>query len=299
MHIKLPSRINRDTMYGLLQKVINKDREPVANEILLDFSTLTYFIEPCGVTILSNLIHWLERRGVTVMINPGEVNGYDSPNKFLDDSMFFQEHIGETLNERASVRSTTLPLRQVSAQGPTEWLLGEFTPWLSKQLNVHVSRLATIQVCMEELLNNIRDHSEETTGCVFAQYVPGNSEIMISISDFGVGIPYNVQKKYPSYVDHKALRESVNRGFTTRTQKHNRGFGLDNLVYNVVMNGKGRVYIHSLNGMLSCKNGDDIIEYKSKSSLGYYPGTLIDIIFRTDVDEIFDIEEEDFSWEDL
>lgn len=299
MQVNLPRRLNRETMYVLLQKAISSDYEPIDNEILLNFETLTSFIEPSGVTILSNLINWLEHRGVSVGIYTGELRPGESPNKFLDDSMFFHQHLGEPISEYSQVRSTTFPLKQVNAkESPIPWLNNEFTPWLARQLNVSPKRLATVQVCIEEVLNNIRDHAHEATGCIFAQYIPNNHEVLISISDFGIGIPHNVQQVLPSLNDHQALRQAVVRGFSTKSTPQNRGHGLDNLIHNVVLNGKGAVYIHSLNGMLICKNGDNGIEYKPKSALGFYPGTLIDLVFKTNEDNIFDIEEEEFSWED-
>jgi anti-sigma regulatory factor (Ser/Thr protein kinase) len=299
MQIDLPRRLNRDTMYALLKKVITKDRLPISNELVLNFSTLTVFIEPCGVTILSNLIHWLEYSGVNVYILADEdSSGIENPIKFLDDSMFFKEHLGEKLINTSQVRKTTLPLRQVNAENPMDWLINEFTPWLSRQLLVPIERLATIQVCIEEILNNIRDHADKKTGCIFAQYTPRNHEVVISISDFGVGIPFNVQNKHPSLTETEAILKAVERGFSTRSQPHNRGFGLDNLIHNVVINGKGSVHIHSLTGILSCYNGQNEIQYKSRMAFGFYPGTLIDLVFKTDVDDIFDIEEEDFQWDD-
>lgn len=300
MQIDLPKRLNRNTMYVLLKKVITKDNEPVANEILLNFETLTTFIEPSGVTILSNLINWLEHKGVSVAIYPGQLSTGESPIRFLDDSMFFQQHLGESISEHSQVRGTTFPLRHVNTQqSPIPWLSNEFTPWLAKQLNISSKRLATVQVCIEEALNNIRDHADEATGCIFAQYIPFYNEVLISISDFGVGIPYNIQQVIPSLTDYQALRQAVVRGFSTESTPQNRGHGLDNLIHNVAVNGKGAVYIHSLNGMLTCKNGDNGVIYKPKNALGFYPGTLIDIVFKSDAEDIFDIEEEAFSWEDL
>ena len=285
-------------MYVLLQKVINKDFEPIDKEVILNFRSLTVFIEPSGVTILSNLINWLEHKGVSVHLYTGELSPFESPNKFLDDSMFFKHHLGKPLSKNAHIRETTFPLKQVNADSPVPWLENEFTPWLAKQLNINTARLATIQVCIEEVLNNIRDHAAEATGCIFAQYIPRNDEILISISDFGVGIPYNVQKLLPSLNDFQALRQAVIRGFSTRSTPQNRGHGFDNLIHNVVINGKGAVYIHSLKGMLSCTNVNDEIVYSPKSSFGIYPGTLIDLVFKTNVEDIFDIEEEDFSWDE-
>jgi anti-sigma regulatory factor (Ser/Thr protein kinase) len=298
MQIDLPRRLNRDTMYVLLQKVISRDLEPIDDEIILNFETLTSFIEPSGVTILSNLINWLEHKGASVGIYTGELRTGESPNKFLDDSMFFQQHIGECLRESAHVRDTTFPLKQVNAESPIPWLEKEFIPWLAKQLHINVKQLATVQMCIEEVLNNIRDHAHNATGCIFAQYIPGNEQILISISDFGVGIPYNVQQVLPSLNDHQALRQAVIRGFSTESTPQNRGHGLDNLIYNVVINGKGTVFIHSLKGMLTCKNVHNEIQYKPNNALGFYPGTLIDLVFKTNADDIFDIVEEDFSWED-
>ncbi|MGG3693904.1 ATP-binding protein [Heyndrickxia ginsengihumi] len=298
MQIDIPRRLNRDTMYVLLKKVINRDNEPIDDEVLFNFETLTAFIEPSGVTILSNLIHWLEFKGVNVLLLPGEIKPWETPNKFLDDSMFFKEHLGEVLDESAAVRATTFPLKQVNAHSPIPLLVNEFTPWLSRQLNINPKQLATVQVCIEEVLNNIRDHAHRATGCIFAQYTPNNHEVLISISDFGVGIPYNVQRVLPTLNDYEALRQAVVRGFSTKSTDQNYGYGLDNLIHNVVVNGKGAVYIHSLNGMMACKNVNNAIEHRPRGALGYYPGTLIDIVIKTDVEDIFDIVEEGFSWED-
>ncbi|MEM5014129.1 ATP-binding protein [Niallia taxi] len=298
MQVDLPRILNRDSMYGLLQKVISNDLEPIDNEITLNFETLTRFIEPSGVTILSNLISWLEYQGVEVGIYVGDLPPRECPNRFLDDSMFFQQHLGNKINEHAQVRTTTLPLKHVNAQSPIPWLENVFTPWLAFQLGINQTRLSTVQMCIEEVLNNIRDHANNATGSIFAQYFPHKHEIVVTISDFGVGIPYNVQRVLPSLNDEDAIRQAAIRGFSTQSTPQNRGQGLDNLIYNVVNNGKGSVYIHSLSGILSCKQGDTDIQYRPKSALGYYPGTLIELKFRTDVEEIFDIEEEKFAWDD-
>lgn len=298
MQIDLPKRLNRDTMYTLLQKVINKEKEPVDNEIILNFETLTRFIEPSGVTILSNLLNWLDYKGVDVGIYTGELPDWECPNRFLDDSMFFHQYLGETLHPNAAVRSTTIPLKQVNAGSPIPWLENNFIPWLAYQLRISPKSLGTVKICLEEALNNIENHSNNATGCIFAQYMPHNHEILISISDFGVGIPYNVQKVLPSLNDPEAIRQAVERGFSTKSTPQNRGYGLDNLIHNVVVNGKGSVYIHSLGGILSCKNVNDSIQYRPRQALGYYPGTLIELVFNTNENDIFDIEEEEFTWED-
>ncbi|MCM3110696.1 ATP-binding protein [Lederbergia lenta] len=298
MEIKLPRRFNRNTMYGFLEEVISADKKPVSNIITLDFNSLDKFIEPSGVTVLSNLIYWLINNGTRVTIKPPEdLSDQRHPGRFLDDSLFFEMHLGKTLRDNAFVRDTTLPLKHITTLGPSEWLDNTFIPWLSRTIGVIPINLATVKICMEEIFNNVSNHSDKDSGCIFAQHIPRNDEVLISISDFGVGIPYNVQEILPSLNDSESILKATERGFTTQSTPRNRGAGLDNLIHNIVLNGSGSVHIHSLSGIVNCSKGNNGINYETQTPYGYYPGTLIDMVFKTDAD-LFDDEEEDFSWED-
>lgn len=85
--------------------------------------------------------------------------------------------------------------------------------------------------------------------------------------------------------------------FTTKSTPRNRGAGLDTLIHNVVMNANGTVYILANKGILVCRNekGRMIQEYRYANH--YYPGTHIEIqIEVSHAADLFDFEEEDFSW---
>ena len=134
-------------------------------------------------------------------------------------------------------------------------------------------------------------------GCAFIQHSPYLNTVTIAISDFGVGIPYNISNMEPSLNDAQCIVKAVEEGYSTWTQPHNRGAGLVTLIDNVVGDNKGTVFIHSNNGVLEC-NWDDKKQIVMSSRLknDFYPGTLIEINLRTDNIENVEEDEEDFEW---
>ena len=150
------------------------------------------------------------------------------------------------------------------------------------------------QFCIGEIFNNINDHSSEHIGCIYAQHYPKLSKVKIAISDFGVGIPYSIQGRYPSLTDEEALAEAIKEGVSTQSTPGNRGAGLTNITEAINAN-QGCVHIHSNAGIITCSSGNTGIRITSSTADGYYPGTLFEIILNTD--NIYDEnDEEEFVW---
>jgi len=293
--VDIPKILNRITMYDFINQVIDEDMQPRACELCINFSGLV-FIEPAGVTILSNVTEWLFKRDVKVFYNYPKIPELNRAFCFLDDSQFFQRYVGKSARKFASVRDTTIPLELVAYSDSYQWL-ERTKSWFAKKLNVPARSLSTINVCFQEIFNNINDHSQENIGCVFAQHFPNKNEIQVAISDFGVGIPHNIQRVNPWLNDAEAIGKAIEVGFSTKSTPNNRGAGLDTLIHNVVINNHGSVYIHSNNGILNCNyNAVDGLSIQPVIAYGFYPGTLIQINFRTD--QILNIldEEEEFEW---
>ncbi|MCM3248663.1 MULTISPECIES: ATP-binding protein [Bacillus subtilis group] len=299
LDVKLPYRFTKDTMGLLIDKVITKDLYPKDQEIRFNFCSLNY-IEPSGVTILSNLFQWLMARGVNVKMIASKVvpSGSDNGLKYLDDSMFFNRYLGKTLYDNSKVRNTTLELQNVTYSGSYQWLESTFTPWLAREMCLKHNSLDVIRMCFGEIFNNINDHAEENSGCIFAQHYPRINRVKISISDFGIGIPNTIRKVDPSLTDTEALEKAVEEGYSSKSTPRNRGAGLSTLIKNVVGNYGGEVHIHSFRGILTCKqNNSDGVWIKSKQGTSNYPGTFIEIVLdtRNFEDEIND--EEEFEWD--
>lgn len=296
MDVRLPSGLNRASMYSLISQVVDHDLKPRSNEIKFIFNDL-YFIEPTGVTVLSNITQWLLSNSVHVTYTcpPYRLFVNNKSLCFLDDSQYFRHYLGEPIRKNAAVRGTTIPLELVAIDASYQWF-EKVVGWLSRRINVTVESLANIKMCLQEIFNNINDHSNQKIGSAFIQHYPNKNKVSIAISDIGVGIPYNIQSKHPFLNDAQAIEKATERGFSTKSTPRNRGAGLDTLINNVVKNNEGTVYIHSNYGILSCIYDNNTIAMKSNLTPVFYPGTLIEINLRTDtIENILDVEE-DYEW---
>ena len=292
--INVPGQFNAKTMYQMISEAIAPDMTPVNKRICLDFNELS-FIDPSGVTALSNTIEWLKKRGVTCVFRNAKI--HRDAIKFLDDSQFFANFLdGETLSPAASTRSTTLPLCRVSHSESFQWLEMRLMPWLMSKLNMNRSSLSQIDTSLKELFNNIRDHSGEDIGCVFVQHYPKIDQIVFSISDFGVGIPSTISRVRSFRDDGDALLFACQDGTSARSIKTNMGVGLHFLIQNVVGLNGGRLNIHSGHGSVSCYAEDGTERRVVQAPMGFYPGTLVEIRMRTDLIESVDDEREDLEW---
>ncbi|MFD1206615.1 ATP-binding protein [Sporosarcina contaminans] len=299
MDITLPYRLDRNCINDLMSNVINDNKLPKSEKITFDFSQLG-FIEPAGITTLGNLFEWLLKMGTDTSIRIPEVFGLAKwcPIEYLDDSEFFLTYTGKKLKESSRVRSTTIPLQKVTYENSHHWLSVSFIPWLAMCLDVKISTLGNIEMCMGEIFNNIVDHSSENIGCIYAQHFPSKNKVTISIADFGIGIPENIRRINPAADDAAALEMAIEQGVSSRTTPRNMGAGLHTLISNVVKGLNGTVNIHSGYGILQTYLGDDKIELSSKVSSGFYPGTFLDINIDTEIllEEDKYEEEEEFVW---
>lgn len=90
----LPPQFNRDTMYSVLKQCINESLVPTCKKIIFNLEHLS-FIEPSGLTILSNTIEWLQlnKCDVSIKFKRYTSSSPTSENKkvmqFLNDIEFF------------------------------------------------------------------------------------------------------------------------------------------------------------------------------------------------------------------
>jgi anti-sigma regulatory factor (Ser/Thr protein kinase) len=293
--IQLPKTFNGNSMYQFMKKALNEQGDAQCKEITFDFIDLE-FIEPTGVVVLSNLIEYFLKIGVTTRFD-----GQQYLTKgvvYLDDSGFFRHYLKVFLRPHAALRMTTLPLKLVANPMAIMYLYEDMMPWLAQRLQTTAIALSTVRVCMEEIFNNISDHSGVNVGCVYAQHFPRQKEIHIAISDFGLGIPANVQKVRPEASPAEALSLAVQEGFTTKSNVRNRGAGLAILMRYVTLRNKGAVFITSGSAYMSAVPDRNAMKTTARERPATYPGTLIHVILRTDSLQplIEDIEPEEFTW---
>jgi len=291
--VQLPRQFEGLSLSTLVHDLIESCPDGLPAEISIDFSDLR-FIRPAGVVFLSNLAHWLNRNGTKVVFSGMDVSR--APVRFLDDSLFFEQHCGKKLRPGAAPRGTTQPLVKIAHKDSHSWLDLTLIPWLADRLSITKASLYSVKACISELFNNIQDHTQLDIGSIFVQHFPNEKRVTISLSDFGLGIPEKVRQKVPGLTDSQAIIQAVQDGFTTKSKPTNKGVGLDYLLKTVVLGNGGQVTIYSQEGIVRfSRNGTDLQTYPFQD-VGFCPGTTIDISLRTDTIEVLPEEREELQW---
>jgi hypothetical protein len=275
--VLVPSYLNRKSMYELIGSTMSAWRSN-NSRVIFDLKKL-YFAEPDGVTIFCNLIEWLKKRGSEVHFSlPAQLS---DAIRYLDDCGFFSIYMGRRINPFGRCRATTVPIQRIECPKAHGWIDLEIGPWLAANSGLSKSSLGELLGSILELMHNIRDHSQEQLGCAHVQWYPNERRIRMSISDFGVGIPYEMRRAFPGVDDAEAIEKATVEGVSSKLGTRNRGAGLAYLIDNIVGNNKGWVGIHSGFGRLSCSNKNGTIEKVRSGSTEAYPGTLVSIDVTT------------------
>lgn len=292
--VRLPQRLKSYSVIQLLEDLFWKDK--IYDKYSIDFGMIE-FVEPAGMVCLSNLIDFLRKKGSVVdLVN---YNHTQKASVYLDDAGFFKTYLGKSIRS-CGFRETMYSMNRIECEyNPRMKIDNDILPWLARQFGMKVEAVSALGTCIGEVFNNVLDHSGERIICFFAQHFPNKREIKIAVSDFGVGIPANIKKNFGgNFSDAEAIVKATERERTTRSEPHNRGMGLDNIITNIVGLNKGKVEIFSYNGYVNCTwNGDRIVKNKEELSKGFCPGTLIDITIRRDTFVPDEIEEVAWSWD--
>lgn len=290
--IILPRRLTAENLFLLIHKNFNTSTT-IPSEVEFDFSVVDFAL-PSGIVFLSNLSRYLLRQNCTVVYS--EMNNENRCIRFLDDSLFFEQHMGKKLCQTCHPRNTTRPLMEIRHTDSHNWIRADLIPWLSESADVPQDNLSELATCIGELFNNINDHTEFDVGSIFAQWFPKKKKVVISIADFGNGIPSTVARKVQSLSDSEAIEKAFEDGFTTQSTPRNRGAGLFILVQNVVGILNGELTVHSGNGSVIFRKGSNSLMSVPYTRDGFCPGTLINLEFSTNQIEVIEKETGGFEW---
>jgi anti-anti-sigma regulatory factor len=289
----LPRRTDAKTLFEEVHR-LSYGNEKVPRELSIDFSRL-HFITPAGVTYLGNLTQWLEVRGRHVRL----INHDDRTKQaiqYLDDCGFFLSVEGLPIRAAAKLRPTTLPLERIKPENSHHWLQSRLMPWLTPTLGIGRASLYPLEMCIQELIQNIREHSGRDAGSIFVQHFPARREVVVSIADFGRGIPETVRFVEPGLNDAQTIVRALQHGFSSKSKPARRGAGLDLLIETVVRTNRGKVDIFSGGGHVAAFRDGDTVRLSAVPGAGFCPGVTFDISLRTDTIEIIDDQPEALEW---
>lgn len=298
--IKLPETFKEETMNNLLDELITIENN---NSICCNYSRIYFDISELkrigvgGITILANIVELLKSKDIQYFFNYG--NNIDNICSRLIYSNFAKRYINNTIELQG--HKDAIYLDVIKNQQVQNHISYKIIPWVSDCIGRKKGKipssteLASIQVALQEIFNNINDHSKVEVGCYFGYFEHNKNAILFCISDFGVGIPHKVRQKTPEVkTDEDAIKKACEKDYSTKSKPNNAGVGLFILKQNIILN-KGSLTIFSNWGIYKIINFNGRMEEITAKAESFYPGTLIILEYPLD-NIVFDDVEDEFDW---
>lgn len=256
-------------------------------EIILDF-THTKILNPFFLCGLTCIIHKMQREWKHFILNNDQnlrINSYLK-------TVFFPETFSAEDQQNTTHRfakygvKTYIPIISFktgfsnSSTLIRENILSSISGLLKNQLKFSETERQPLSYFLDELTNNINDHSEATEGFVFAQFYPGSNYLDLCICDAGKGI-------YQSFLDNPRFNpvneiEAIQlalAGNSTKNRPEARGFGIST-TRNMLVNGlKGKLFLWSGNTTFYQAVNEEVIVSMAENN--YFHGTFIALRFPT------------------
>ncbi len=261
MEIKIPHRFsdNFGEPLNYLLNLLIEIHESNPTEITFDFSG-SKFISPFVVGGVVAIANTLKNQGkkVDLIINqdnniPSYFNAIHFPEGYNFDGMTSEEMNNklESYNSKTYIPLVLFPTTANNVESSLrENVLSAINSILRKQLKLTGSLLEAIYYLVDELTNNVSDHSQSEKGILFGQFYPTKNYMDICIIDFGRGIKQtylDTGKASPKTHD-EAIELAIN-GRSTKDQAISRGFGISTSRKMLTEGLKGKFFLCSGNAM--------------------------------------------------
>lgn len=268
-----------DSLSELSIYVAGKNKTPEWERVELNLSECK-FIEPRTLIGLTCLVMEGIQRGIRFhVIYP------KAPwtNKYLHDirwANFIKENYQQPRQVElvSEAKYSALPLWRVSSEYMDDYILQSKSFYQSIDRSKDWDGLENV---MKELLNNVYDHSNSSSGAyVLVQYFPNIGELKIVVADAGVGLANNVRdyllKTQGLEVSmEEAFHWAFTQGKSTQSKPTNRGYGLNTVA----------TFMAAVGGKVSCyvSGGEFVVSPAGMTCSGASPnllGTLYVLSFR-------------------
>jgi hypothetical protein len=234
---------------------INQSKE---NDIHFDF-TRCRFMNPFLIAGIASIARAQQKEGKTISYSFNEQNesltNYIKAICFPESFNYEQYKLTELNNVLEPYHSKNyIPLfcfpnkKNDEDSQIREKIISAINSIFKNQLKLSGAVLQAIYYLVDELTQNIADHSDSEKGILFAQFYPSKNYMDVCIADYGKGL-------LQSYIDsgkHNPLSsgEAVNFavfGKSTKDLPESRGFGISTSRKMLVEGLKGKFFIYSGN----------------------------------------------------
>lgn len=256
-------------------ETINRNRDcfpyVVNDEVIrINFNNKICLLEPFHIVILSCFIDEFKSKGYKVLLNFED----QETNAFLFKEVNIKRYWDETrVNHIESPKISDLNIWRITNSEKDAYSIS-IHDYFKRHYFADYD-LSALKNALNELYCNVFDHAEAGGNAFsYVNYDQNERKIRVAICDFGKGIAKSLKDRYPNYTtDSIALEKSLEIGVSARTQQHNRGFGLDNVVSSLSSDNEFRIV--SNKGLLRVKgNKMDVekfdIDFDFKGTLIYF-----------------------------
>jgi len=270
--IQLPTRATVEESFQVLNACEQIER--LGKVLAIDASTTTMF-GPMGVALLALALARRRTAGLPDLTLRKPESG--EARRYLEEVGFSRFLTSEHANENPS--AGTLEMRHLFQLVPvyTEQmarLIADRVPGTPEEVSY------LIQLCLNELLQNVFEHAESKEGCfVLARWYAKTRSVRIAVADGGVGIPAALRRKGIAGLQRRndadvVIEAVTRRGITSRLGTKQGGFGLK-LLREAVTERGGKIVVLSSTAKVVFKRA---VPQKPKSRL--FRGTAIELDFR-------------------
>lgn len=297
--VYFPKTLNHQSVAEMCQRIehICKTR-PKNRNIFFDAKNFSS-INALALTVLFNEIAYVKSLGWNTYISNhfNEERELKRAIQNMDDCEFFLLMSGNKLNSQSKCPPTSLPIKRLAPAETIAWLYYEAMPWLARRLNTTADDLVEIRICLEELLNNIRDHSDVEFSSIFIEHQPKLNRLTVCISDNGIGLVNRIKTVHPEFSAKQAVEFALSEGGTTKSSPRNAGMGLFTLTQTVCNNGGTfRLRTGEIDATFTnSSSGSDNVHYLDNPP--FLKGTAFEITLYADKLDTQQTNLEVFSWD--
>ncbi|MCE7946095.1 MAG: ATP-binding protein [Chloroflexi bacterium CFX4] len=275
--------------YAVLFDLWQQVKASQETEVVFDFATCDFFRQS-GVAFIGGLMHWAKSqlKQVTITnLNNENVARNLRKNGFAEAFDLPAEPLSRT----------AVPYREDRHKAEESYLIYLSQSWLHPE-RIYLSqnlRQAILSTVIEAYIN-VFDHAHSPVGAfTCGQFYPTSKEIMLTLVDFGIGIPATVRKhlRQPALSAEAAIRWVFQEGNSTKARLMARGNGLKILKSFVRLN-QGRLEIYSGDGYTRIDQTDEYYTTHATS----FTGTVVQIALKSD-ESYYQLADEDDDAEEL
>lgn len=249
----------------------------IFDHVCFDFNSID-FLETDDIVVLACLIETYYLKGNLIRFK----GGTHKLNQHLGNIQF-KEYWNPDFNRKnfnSARNNSTLCLWKIEKSRVYEY--SKFAKDYFSRLFKENKDLLPLQTNLDEIFNNIFDHSKSDISFIITQFFRKKHLLSFSICDFGIGISKSINNfmqatQQALLPDDEALYLAIKNGFTSKSLPHNRGMGLDNI----------REFTDSSDGILTIASNNALLIKKAnhdyqKSITGFnFNGTLIKVEVNT------------------